>query len=407
MHFTNLLIIMVVALIAPLVVSALPALRVPSPVLEIVAGIVIGPSVLGWVGVDAPVQVLALVGLAFLLFLAGLEIDVHRLRGRPLTLALTGFVVSFAIAVGVALLLTAGGFVSAPLLIAIILCATSLGLVVPVLKDSGQVAGATGQLIIAAASIADFGAVILLSLFFSEQSTGLAVRLLLLAGLALVVVLLAVALMRAGRTARADRVFRMLMDTTAQIRIRFAMVLLIAFVALAQGLGFEAILGAFLAGAVLRLIDADAATVHPHTELKLDAIGYGFLIPVFFITSGVMFDAKALFTSPSTLLQVPLFLAALFMVRALPALLYRAELGMRRTMAAGFLQATSLPFIVAAVQVGQRLGALPPAAGAALITAGLASVLLFPAIALAIMRNAPSEDHLAVPPLLGRRSPRK
>jgi Kef-type K+ transport system membrane component KefB len=407
MHFTNLLIIMVIALIAPLVVSALPALRVPSPVLEIVAGIVIGPSVLGWVGVDAPVQVLALVGLAFLLFLAGLEIDVHRLRGRPLTLALTGFVVSFAIAVGVALLLTAGGFASAPLLIAIILCATSLGLVVPVLKDSGQITGATGQLIIAAASIADFGAVILLSLFFSEQSTGLAARLLLLAGLALVVVLLAVALLRAGRTARADRVFQMLMDTTAQIRIRFAMVLLIAFVALAQGLGFEAILGAFLAGAVLRLIDADAATVHPHTELKLDAIGYGFLIPVFFITSGVMFDAKALFTSPSTLLQVPLFLAALFMVRALPALLYRAELGMRRTMAAGFLQATSLPFIVAAVQVGQRLGALPPAAGAALITAGLASVLLFPAIALAIMRNAPSEDHVAVPPLLGRRSPRR
>ncbi|HEX2298954.1 MAG TPA: cation:proton antiporter, partial [Pseudonocardiaceae bacterium] len=238
-------------------------------------------------------------------------------------------------------------------------------------------------------------------------STGLAARLLLLAGLALVVVLLAVALMRAGRTARADRVFQMLMDTTAQIRIRFAMVLLIAFVALAQGLGFEAILGAFLAGAVLRLIDADAATVHPHTELKLDAIGYGFLIPVFFITSGVMFDAKALFASPSTLLQVPLFLAALLMVRGLPALLYRAELGMRRTMAAGFLQATSLPFIVAAVQVGQRLGALPPASGAALIAAGLASVLLFPAIALAIMRSAPSEDHVAVPPLLGRRSPRR
>ncbi len=407
MHFTNLLIIMVVALIAPLVVSALPGLRVPSPVLEIVAGIMIGPSVLGWVGIDAPVQVLALVGLAFLLFLAGLEIDVHRLRGRPLTLALTGFVVSFAIAVGAALLLTAGGFTSAPLLIAIILCATSLGLVVPVLKDSGQVAGATGQLIIAAASIADFGAVILLSLFFSEQSTGLAARLLLLAGLALVVVLLAVALLRAGRTARADRVFQMLMDTTAQIRIRFAMVLLIAFVALAQGLGFEAILGAFLAGAVLRLIDADAATVHPHTELKLDAIGYGFLIPVFFITSGVMFDAKALFASPSTLLQVPLFLAALFMVRGLPALLYRAELGMRRTMAAGFLQATSLPFIVAAVQVGQRLGALPPASGAALIAAGLASVLFFPAIALAVMRSAPSEDHVAPPPLLGRRSPRR
>ncbi len=241
MHFTNLLIIMLVALAAPLIVNAIPALRVPSPVLEIVAGIVIGPSVLGWVQVDAPVEVLALVGLAFLLFLAGLEIDVHRLRGRPLILALTGFVVSFAVvvAVGVALLLAVGGFASAPLLVAIILCATSLGLVVPVLRDSGQIAGATGQLIIVAASIADFGAVILLSLFFSEESTGLAARLLLLAGLAVVVVLLVFALVRAGRSARADRVFRKLMDTTAQIRIRFAMLLLVAFLALAPGPGIR------------------------------------------------------------------------------------------------------------------------------------------------------------------------
>src|SRR5919107_2834173 len=114
MHFTNLLIIMVVALIAPLVVSALPALRVPSPVLEIVAGIVLGPSLLGWVAVDAPVEVLALVGLAFLLFLAGLEIDVHRLRGRPLQLALAGFAVSFAIALGVGAGLAAAGVAPAP-----------------------------------------------------------------------------------------------------------------------------------------------------------------------------------------------------------------------------------------------------------------------------------------------------
>ena len=390
MQFTNLLIIMVVAFLAPLVVNAVPALRVPAPVLEIVAGIVLGPSVLGWVHLDAPVEVLALVGLAFLLFLAGLEIDVHRLHGRPLTLALGGFVVSFAIAVGAALLLAAGGFTTAPLLVAIILVATSLGLVVPVLKDSGQVATGTGQLIIAAASIADFGAVILLSLFFSDdESTGLAGRLLLLGGLVLVVGLLVVALLRVGRGAATRRVFQMLMDTTAQIRIRFAMVLLIAFVALARGLGFEAILGAFLAGAVLRLIDADAATVHPHTELKLDAIGYGFVIPVFFVASGVSFDAPALFASSSTLLQVPLFLAALLAARGLPALLYRRRLGTRRTVAAGFLQATSLPFIVAAVQIGQELGALPAASGAALIAAGLVSVLLFPAIALAVLRGSP------------------
>ena len=392
MSFTNLLIIAAVAFAAPLVVRAIPVIRVPSPVLEIVAGIVLGPSLLGWVAVDAPVEVLALVGLAFLLFLAGLEIDLHRLRGRPLQLALAGFVLSFAIAVGAGLGLAAAGFTSAPLLVAIVLCATSLGLVVPVLKDSGQVGGDTGQLIIAAASIADFGAVILLSLFFSESSTGIGAKLLLLAGLAVVAVLVVLALLRAGRTMRAMRVFEMLADTTAQIRIRFAVLLLVGFVALAQGLGFEAILGAFLAGAVLRLVDADAEMTHPLFQAKLDAIGYGFVVPVFFVASGVRFDAGALFTSAASLLQVPLFLLALILVRGVPAVLYRGRLGMRRTLAAGFLQATSLPFIVAAVAIGQRLGALSPATGAALIAAGLVSVLFFPAIALALLRGPMRSD---------------
>lgn len=400
MSFTNLLVVSLVAFLAPLVVRLVPALRVPSPVLEIVAGIVLGPSVLGWVAVDAPVEVLALIGLAFLLFLAGLEIDVHRLRGTPLRLAVAGFVASFVIAVACGLGLAAAGFTTAPLLVAIVLCATSLGLVVPVLKDAGQITGDTGQLVVAAASIADFGAVILLSLFFSEAMTGIGAKLVLLGGLALVAVLVVLALLRAGRTPRTERVFTLLQDTTAQIRIRFAVLLLVAFVALAQGLGFEAILGAFLAGAVLRLVDADAATVHPHTELKLDAIGYGFLVPVFFVTSGLRFDAGALFASPAALVQVPLFLVALMAVRGLPAVLYRRRLGTRRTVAAGLLQATSLPFIVASVAIGEELGVLSPATGAALVAAGLVSVLVFPAVALAVLRGAPAEPVAGAAPVV-------
>jgi Kef-type K+ transport system membrane component KefB len=184
----------------------------------------------------------------------------------------------------------------------------------------------------------------------------------------------------------------MLADTTAQIRIRFAVLLLVAFVALAQGLGFEAILGAFLAGAVLRLVDRDAAITHPLTQAKLDAIGYGFVVPVFFVTSGIRFDASALFASASTIVQVPLFLLALVLVRGVPAVLYRARLGTRRTIAAAFLQATSLPFIVAAVAIGERLHALMPATGAALVAAGLVSVLFFPAIALGLLRSTPASD---------------
>jgi Kef-type K+ transport system membrane component KefB len=156
--------------------------------------------------------------------------------------------------------------------------------VVPVLKDAGQITGDTGQLIVAAASIADFGSVILLSLFFSESGSGIGTKIVLLVGLAVVAALVVLALLRVAP--RVMSVFTMLADTTAQIRIRFAVLLLVAFVALAHSLGFEAILGAFLAGAVLRLVDRDAAMTHPLTQAKLDAIGYGFVVPVFFTTSG-------------------------------------------------------------------------------------------------------------------------
>src|SRR4051794_1926468 len=170
---TNLLIVAAVAFAAPFALGVVPGLRLPSVVLEIIAGIVIGPSVLGIVEVDDPVEVIALVGLAFVLFLAGLEIDFRNLTGPVLRLTAVGFAASFAIAVVVALGLKAGGLVQTPLLVAIVLCATSLGVLVPVLKDAGEASSTFGQLIIAAASIADFGAIILLTLFFSgEGGTG-------------------------------------------------------------------------------------------------------------------------------------------------------------------------------------------------------------------------------------------
>src|SRR5919202_909632 len=167
--FNGLLIVVAVGFGAPFLLGLFPRLRLPSVVFEIVAGIIIGPSVLGWVKVDDTISVLALMGLAILLFLAGLEIDFSRLRGRLLQLALVGWGISFAIAFVVALLLKAAGLIETPLLVAIILCATSLGVIIPVLKDVGELNSKFGQLVLAAASIADFGAVILLSFFFSGE----------------------------------------------------------------------------------------------------------------------------------------------------------------------------------------------------------------------------------------------
>jgi len=384
--FSGLLILTAVAFGAPFVLGLFPRARLPAVVLEIVAGIVVGPSVLGWVHVDQTIAVISTLGLAFLLFLAGLEIDFGRLRGRVLTLTALGFAVSFAIAVIVGFGLQAAGLVDAPLLVAITLSATSLGVLIPVLKDAGESGSTLGQVVIAAGSIADFGAIILLSIFFTgEGGTGATLLLIgSLLGLAAVVLL---AVRGAERSMRIRADLLRLQDTTAQIRVRGAMVLLVGFAAIAESLGLEAILGAFAAGAILTLLDADEVMTHPQFRRKLEAIGFGFFVPVFFVTTGVRYDLDALLASTSTVIMVPVFLAALLAVRGLPALLYRRLLGTRKAAIAGLLQSTSLPFIVAATAIGLDLGVIDAATSAALIAAGLLSVVIFPATGLALLRS--------------------
>jgi Kef-type K+ transport system membrane component KefB len=388
-HFTNLLIVVAVAFVAPLTLGLAPRLRLPAVVLEIVAGIAIGPAGLGWVAVDEPVQILSLLGLAFLLFLAGMEIDVQRLRGRTLRITSLGFIGSLAIGAAVGVAFHAAGYVRSPLFIAIVLSATSLGVIVPVLKDSGNIASSFGQVIIAAASIADFGTIILLSLFFSGQhSTGTTGKLILLGLFAGLVAAIGLAIVGFERSMRLSGALASLQDTTAQIRVRGAFVLLVGFVALADQVGLETILGAFAAGALLSLVDRDEMMTHPQLRLKLEAAGFGLFIPVFFITSGLRFDLNALFSSASTVARVPLFLLALLAVRGLPALLYRLQLGARQAAIAGLLQATSLPFIVTATTIGEQLGVVSKPTGAGLIAAGLLSVIVFPAAGLSLLRRA-------------------
>jgi Kef-type K+ transport system membrane component KefB len=396
--FTNLLVVAAVGVAAPLLVALVPAIRVPAVVLEIVAGIVLGPAVLGWVDIDLPIQILALIGLAFLLFLAGLEIDLERLRGRLLRLAGLGYVITLLLAAVAGVVFAATGPMGSGALIGVALSATSLGLVVPVLKDAGDAERELGQLTIASASIADFAAILLLSLLFSMSSRGPAARLGLLVGFVLLVAAGALILSRLGRSMHLEEVLVRLQDTTAEIRVRVAVLLLVAFVVLAEVAGLETILGAFLAGAILGFVDRDAMS-HPNFRLKLEAIGYGFLIPVFFIASGLRFDLGALVANPSALARVPLFLLALLVVRAAPAAIYLPAVGRRGAVAAGLLQATSLPLIVTATQIGLDLGRIDGATAAALVTAGLLSVVLFPPAALTLLRPArePAEAGGGVP----------
>jgi Kef-type K+ transport system membrane component KefB len=395
-QFGDLLIVVAVAFAAPFALGLFPRLPLPSVVLEIIAGIVIGPSVLGLVEVDQSIEVVALIGLAFVLFLAGLEIEFDKLGGQALRLTAAGFALSFALALVVGIGLGAVGLVETPLLVAIILCATSLGVLIPVLKDAGEISTTFGQLIIGAATIADFGTIILLSLFFSGEG-GVGSTLLLLGALGLLAVVVYLAIRGAESSMRIRADLLRLQDTTAQIRVRAAIVLFVGFAAVAEALGLEVILGAFIAGTIVSLLDRDEVMTHPDFRRKLEAMGFGFFIPVFFVTSGVRYDLDALLADASNLAMLPIFLAALVVVRGLPALLYRRVLDPRRVAVAALMQATSLPFIVAATAIGLELGLVDAAESAALIGAGLLSVLVFPLLGVTLLRRGEPDGAEARP----------
>jgi Kef-type K+ transport system membrane component KefB len=299
--FTSLAIVAAAGFAAPLALGFFPRLRLPSVVLEIVLGILIGPSVLGWAQPDEAVTLMALIGLSFLLLIAGLEVDYDRLRGRLLEITGLGFVVSFGIGLLAGFGLDAAGIVGAPLLVAIMFSATGLGIVIAVLKDAGAVESPFGQLVIAGSSLAEVGTIILLTLFFSGESTSVTVKLVLFGLFGLLCLAVVLTVSGFEHSMRLTQALVRLQDTTAQVRVRGAFVLLAIFIVLAERFGLEAILAAFLAGAIIKFVDRDQAMTHPQFRQKLEVVGFGVFIPFFFVSSGIRYDAGALLASASTL----------------------------------------------------------------------------------------------------------
>jgi Kef-type K+ transport system membrane component KefB len=384
--FVSLTVVLGIAFVVPVALGCVPWLRIPTVVVEIVLGIMVGPQVFDWARVDAPVGILSVIGLAFLLFLCGLEVDLDRLRGRVLHLAALAFGLSLVLALAVGAALDFAGLVRSPVLAAVILTATSLGLVLPTIHADGRATTEFGQLVFAGATLGNLVSALLLSLLFSRDTNDVGTRVVLLGGFAVTVAVLVAALNHRRASMPVSRLLVRLQDTSAQVRVRGAMFLLLLLVLAAQEFGLAAILGAFVAGAVLSVLDRDGVRTHPLFRVKLDAIGYGFVIPVFMVAAGLSFDLDALVEQPSVLLRVPLFLVALLLVRGIPALVFRPVLGTRRSVAAGLLLATSLPFIVAATEIGQSLDVITRGTGAAFVTAGLLSALLFPLVADALVR---------------------
>ena len=410
LSFNGLLVIALVAVAVPVPLALVPRLPVPGAVLEVVAGILVGPSVLGWVHLDAPVRVVSDLGLGMLLFLAGLEIDVRGLRGPLGRLAGWAFGVSVLLGLACGYAFSLAGVGGKPVFLAVVLTSTSAGLLLPLLKDAGLHRAPFGQLVMAGAALAEVVPVMMLSLLFSATSSTSAWLSSLVALLA-VLAAIGLALGRVRNLAALDRLLDRLEDHSAQLRLRAALTLTLAFAVLAERFGFASILGAFAAGLLVRTIDLTGRTPHPQFQVKLEGIGFGFLIPVFFIATGVQFDVRALVSNPAALAEVPLFLLALLVVRAVPALAYARLIGKRRASSAGLMQAATLTFVIVASQIGTASGQISRTTGAALLAAGLLSAALFPALAVKLLPAEPAgpaqgadESAARVPALLGRRT---
>ena len=385
--FNSLLIVGVVAVAVPLLLGLVPAVKVPAVVLEILGGILVGPAVLGWVHLDVAVRVVSDLGLGFLLFLAGFEIDLRRFDRRILVLVSRAFVVSAMLALLVAYGLQLGGQIRDGLLVAITLMATSLGVLVPILKDADQTETNFGRLIMAAGSLAELAPLVLLSVFFSASSKNPSVDLGLLAGFVAFTAVVVVVTQRIREWRPMRAVVHRLENTSSQLRVRLAITFALAFGVVAEHFGLATILGAFLAGVIVRRTDETPAS-QEEFQSKLEAIGFGFLIPVFFVSTGVGLDIAALFHSTRAIILVPIFLVALLVVRGLPALLYVRVVGRTRAIAAGFMQATSLTFIVVATTIGVQTGHQRTSTAAALVVAGLLSVIIYPPVALRMLMSA-------------------
>jgi len=383
-HLPSLLVIAIVAVLAPLVAELPLGVRLPIVVLEVFFGTLVGPYVLHLADATGVVGFLGRLGLAFLIFLAGLEIDFAAIRGRPAMLAAAGWGLSLVLAMGITAMLAAIGIVRAPLLVGVALTTTAMGTLLPVLRDAGELETTLGRYLMAAGAAGEFGPIVVISLLFSEVHGSGVQTALLMAFVA--VSILSAALALRLRTPKAVEFFARTIHASSQLPVRICILALIALLALAEKLGLDMILGAFAAGMVVNLASYGRRGVL--LREKLDAIGFGFLVPMFFVTSGMRFDPSTLLGSPTAVLRLPLFLMLMLLVRGVPTFLYRRDLGRRERWPFALLSATALPLVVAIANVGLSTGRMFPENAAALIGAGMLSVLLFPTIAL-VLRGVP------------------
>ena len=403
--FLSLLLITSLAASVPLLASRLKRLQLPIVVGEIIAGMIVGRSGLNLIEPSQALEFLTIFGFTYLMFISGLEVDFSIITSgvdttssksrlaNPLTLSLVVFLATVGLAFLAAEGLLQFGLIQEPFIIALILSTTSLGIVVPVLKERKLMGSRFGQTLLMSALVADFGTLILITIDIVILSRGLTPEIL------LVLLLLAAfaGVVRVGRIVAKipglPRLIEELSHATAQIQVRGAMALMVAFIALSQWLGIEVILGAFLAGAVISLL---AQRESSQLRMKMDAIGFGFFIPIFFIMVGVQFDLPSLLTSSEAMLLVPLLLTIAYVVKFIAGMFYRTQFSWRQTLAAGGLLSARLSLIIAAAAIALEMGIINQAIDSAIILVAIVTCTISPLIFNRILPQAEVETRQGV-----------
>ena len=389
----SLLAVVLVAALAPAVVAVLPGPKIPQVVILIVGGILIGPHVLGLASTGS-IQLLSNVGLGFLFLLAGYELDPRLFRESSGRIAMVGWAVSALLAVAAVAVLASLGFVRDFVPIGLALTTTALGTLLPILQDNDMLSGKFGRYILAAGAVGELFPIVAISLFLSKRQQFIAIASLLAVGAA---ALLLTAVPRVIGERRLRALIKQGQRATAQSTLRWSIVLLMVLLVAAQRFGLDVVLGAMLAGMVLRSWTHRREVDLQPLEQKLDAVAYGIFIPLFFVASGMTLDIGAILSDP---LRLFVFAGLLLVVRGLPSLLiYARALPIRQRVEMTFITATTMPLLVALAEIGLKDGVMLPSNAAALVGAGVVSVLVFPAIAAAMHRAGKARRNIgeAVP----------
>jgi Kef-type K+ transport system membrane component KefB len=380
---TSALVMVIAAAVAAVIVLALsPRLVIPVVVLELLLGILIGPQGLDIASIDPTTSLLGDLGLGMLFFFAGYEIDFDRIKGRPLELAAIGWGISLVLAYGIGGALAAAGIIVSFLYTGSAMATTAIGTLIPILSDAGEMRTNFGTYLLGAGAVGEFGPILLITLILSTgHPIHEAVILIVFIALAVLTGLLAV------RSAwRGWPLVEKTFETSSQLAVRLAVVLVFSLVALAAQLGLDLLLGGFVAGMITRIaLRGREVSVF---DSKLTAVGYGLLIPFFFVSSGMAFDLDALTSSTTAMLKVPMFVVLFLIVRGVPALLlYRKELVLRDRFALAVYCATELPLVVAITTLAIDSGHMKSSTAAGLVGAAIISTLVFPLLAGWIRRS--------------------